>query len=101
MGCISPPSLAPAVGDDPAAGQEAEAEVGSEPLAPADAVAAAEAALQHAQQVVAVGKVVASNATAALVLEQEVLAAVVKVCLVPFYFMPQFYAPRCFALIWH
>ena len=64
-----------AVGEEP---PPPEAEEGAE-LSPAEAVSHAEAELQHAEQLIAAGKAGVANATTALGLEKEVLAAVVKV----------------------
>lgn len=65
-----------AVGEEPA---QPEAEEGSE-LAPAEAVAHAEAEVQHYEQVITAGKATVTNAAAALDMEKQALAAVVKVC---------------------
>jgi hypothetical protein len=65
-----------AVGEEPA---QPEAEEGSE-LPPAEAVAHAEAEVQHYEQVIAAGKATVTNAAAALDMEKQALAAVVKVC---------------------
>lgn len=65
-----------AVGEEPAAG---EPEEGAETPAPADLIPQREAQLQHVQQRIAAGKVVADNAAAALTLEKDVLAALVQV----------------------
>lgn len=55
-----------------------EAEEGAE-LLPTEAVAAAEALVQHYEAVIAAGKAAAANAAAALDLEKQALAATVKV----------------------
>jgi hypothetical protein len=66
------------VGEEPPASGEG-AEDGAEQLSPADAIAAAEAQLQHWGTVAVAARVGMSNAGAALVVEQDALAAVVKV----------------------
>jgi hypothetical protein len=48
-------------------------------VSPADAVSHAEAEVQHYEAVVAAGKATVTNAAAALDLEKQALAAVVKV----------------------
>lgn len=58
---------------------QTEAEEGAEELPPAEAVAAAEAQVQHYKAVIAAGKATAANAAAALDLEKQALAAIVKV----------------------
>jgi hypothetical protein len=64
------------VGEDPV---PPEGEEGGE-LPPAEAVSHAEALLQHSEQAIAAGKVTVANAVAALGVEQDALAAIVKVC---------------------
>lgn len=64
-----------AVGEEPA---QPEGEEGAD-LPPAEAVSHAEAEVQHSEAVIAAGKATVTNAAAALDLEKQALAAIVKV----------------------
>lgn len=64
-----------AVGEEPA---QPEGEEGAD-LPPAEAVSHAEAEVQHSEAVITAGKATVTNAAAALDLEKQAMAAIVKV----------------------